>query len=483
MQKLKKLILCFIISILLTISAYGGWNFYLNATYITMDHVRYPRSTQELDLSGSPDPNVIALTQFENLKKLDLRGTGITVDEYDLLHAALPECIILWDIPFQGKFWDISTRQLKITSLTEEDMRALAYLPALQQIDARSFYDHEAISRLKQQYPDCRILYNVTVNGADYPDTTQLLTVEDADIRELEFALSVLPQLRGLHLTGQLPDITWLEKIQAQYPHLNVTWDYLLYGQLIPNSQSEIDLSGTILESTEEVEAFLPYFPKLNKLILCDCGLSSGELDALNRRYESIRIVWSIRIGRCVIRTDATTFMPFKWGYTPGHPLIGYSYDELKYCTDMICIDMGHMMISDCSFVSSMPNLEYLLLADTQISDLTPLKDLKKLKYLELFGTSVRDISPLAGCTALEDINLCYLYLSGQEVLCELPNLKHIWLVGTYFPRTALEKLREHHPDAVICTESGGSSTGYGWRETENYYRQRDLLEMRYMTG
>ena len=33
---------------------------------------------------------------------LDLRGESISIEHYNQLHALLPDCTILWSVPFQG---------------------------------------------------------------------------------------------------------------------------------------------------------------------------------------------------------------------------------------------------------------------------------------------------------------------------------------------------------------------------------------------
>ena len=42
---------------------------------------------------------------------------------------------------------------------------------------------------------------------------------------------------------------------------------------------------------------------------------------------------------------------------------------NLRYCEEVIAVDIGHMNVSDISFVEFMPNLEYLILAHTNWID------------------------------------------------------------------------------------------------------------------
>ena len=171
---------------------------------------------------------------------------------------------------------------------------------------------------------------------------------------------------------------------------------------------AELDLSGIPMNSVDTLEAGLKYFNNLQKVVMCDTGLPSEEIDALWKRHPETRFVWNVQIGRFWIRTDATTLMPFQYGYngTKGIRLYDKDCTEMKYLVDMVCMDFGHMGIQDVSFLAYMPNLEYLIIADAPVPDISAMANLKKLKYLEAFLCHILDISPLLGCTSLEDLNL-----------------------------------------------------------------------------
>ena len=124
-----------------------------------------------------------------------------------------------------------------------------------------------------------------------------------------------------------------------------------------------------------------------------------------------------------------------------------------------------------------MPQLRYLILADTPVADLSPLEGLKNLKFLELFQTPVRDYSPLLGCTALDDLNLCYSYGDPEPVM-KMTWLKRLWWDGS---RVSEATLSEHLPDTQVECNSH-SSTGAGWRKGQHYFDMRDLIGMDYMT-
>ena len=61
-----------------------------NETYLVVDGVEYLRTSTELDLSGNQLTEVEKLQELTTLRKLNLRGTGISAQQYDALRAALP---------------------------------------------------------------------------------------------------------------------------------------------------------------------------------------------------------------------------------------------------------------------------------------------------------------------------------------------------------------------------------------------------------
>ena len=470
-------IICIILLVAVLIGGFVGWKHYEDSRYVTIDGVRYSRDITYLSLKDQPSPDLDAVCKLESLMQLDLRNTGIRAADYERLHAALPECYILWDIPFQGRFYDMNTTHLQASSLTPEDVDNLAYFPKLQELDATGCSEYDQIHALQTRYPNLRVPYQVTVGSRQYPKDTTSLSVKDADPQELEQALKWLPDLKRVHITGTLPELSWLLDTAAAYPHAKLTWEYTVHGRVFISDAEEIDLSNVPMENTDEVEASLPYFPNLKKVIMCDCGFSNEFMDELNKRYETIKFVWHIHVAGHPVRTDVVALMP--WQFCSG--VFDHDLTELKYLTDLICLDLGHQKLKDLSFLYYMPNMQYLMLADTPVSDATPIGSLKELKYLELFFTGIMDVSPIANCTKLEDINLSWMTILNLETLMDLPNVQRFWLNNTEAPEEVVYALMRAMPNTTFSYVELGDSVGFGWHQSPNYYAQRDLLGMWYM--
>ncbi len=537
----KKRIAIALVAALLLVGAVWFQN-----TYIILGIKICRRDATELDLSGIQLKNVSGITQLRGLEKLDLRGTGLRVESYEQITAAFPECEVLWEVPFQGEYLDPHSESLTIDSITEEEMEVLGYFTGLKTLDMRSCADYTAAWRLQQMYPEVdvawtvpfqgvslnddieilaissvkmeemdklqclsklktidargcsdldavmalqetfpqyQVLWLVDICGSTFDQDTKALEIADADAEELMKDLCYLPQLQSVTLTGTVPDNDAVLELKQAYPEVTFIWDFQLCGVTVSSDAVEIDLSNIKMESVDAVENSLKYFNRLERVIMCKCGISSEEMDALWKRNPEVRFVWSVRVGSYWVRTDVTTFMPWKLGFgRNGAGNMNNSHcGEMKYLVDVVCMDLGHMDVKDLSFLNYMPNMEYLLLCENYFSDITPMASLKKLKYLEMFENSVKDLSPLASCTALEDLNLCYNPFQDVTPLLELENLQNIWLSGWMVPKDQLELLYEAFPDATIVHDSG-RSTGRGWRDLPNYHAQRDLLELWYMT-
>ena len=469
---------------------------------------------------------------------LDLREKKISISQYERFRSKLPDCQILWNVPFQGNYYPEDTRELTVTTLSKKDLDALPYLPQLETIDASGCTDYDLLLTLQQRFPNIDVTYAISLGGTGYaPDTREMeltaiadnevsrleylpklerivlipneepqdfsklrdycrehdirvlvpfgeelvaadaasLTVPDAEYRDF-LSLTLLPELKSLHLVNPQTSMDNILEIQSYLPQLEITWEQSLCGLEFDSNLQEIDLSNVQIEDLEVLENQLTFFPNLEKLIVSNDGIGNEALADFREKHRAdYKVVWTVQLGDSLTaRTDDTTFMPVRENvyYFQDH-----ESGNLKYCEDMVCIDVGHMAIHDISFVEYMPNLKYLILAHTEVRDITPLENCKNLIFLELDWSTVRDFTPLLGCTALEDLNVGKTY-PDLAPLAKMTWLKNLWMVGR---STGAYEVTQALTDTKVVT-SGSATVAGGWRDLPNYYAMRDLLEMPYMT-
>lgn len=471
----KKLLLALAVILLAALGAAAWAHYRHESTYITIHGVEYRRDATELSFTvGLPDEPE-AYAQLTQVRHIDLTRAKVTAEEYEALQAAMPGCTIDWNVPFQNDYLPHDTRELTIVSLTSEDLERLVYFTQLQTVCAEGCRDYDQLLALIAERPELVVSYTVPISGREYPRDTEELTLTDVDITELTHALPLLPRVSRVTLEGTLPEAEALLLLREQYPSIEFYWQIEVLGQTADVHTRELDLSGIPMTSTEEVEAAAAYLPGLEKVLMLDCGIPDEEMHGLNQRHENILFVWNVKLnGQITLRSDATIFAPVVQNmYVWNEDLV-----NLKYCTELVVIDLGHMELTNCEFLRDMRKLEYLILADTYITDISPMENLTSLKYLELFMSPVMDYSPLWGCKALEDLNLCYTQ-GDPASLEQMTWLKRLWVNQYNISDTQFASLVEALPETQVVIPSYGS-TSDGWRNGYLYYEMRDMLGLPY---
>ena len=171
---------------------------------------------------------------------------GTSIDHYEAVKAALPECDISWHVPFQQGFVAHDIRNLTVTDLTQEDMALLAYFPNLETVDARGA-DPAMAAKLQQEHPELEVSYSVEVCGKSFPSDTTEIILENPDTSGLK-NLKYLPKLESVFLREPQGSPVQLNILAQQLP---IYWDKTAFGQVISSETTELDLSEKGISFTE----------------------------------------------------------------------------------------------------------------------------------------------------------------------------------------------------------------------------------------
>ena len=531
----KKILLAVLVCVLLFVLVAAGvaWSM---THYVIVDMKFYSRTAQELDL----------------------RQESLSLRQYEKLHSALPGCDIHWNVPFQERSYPEDATRIEISSLKESDLEAVSYLKKLKTVDARGCTDYALLKQLQEENPDVNVEYTVTfsdgtvcdqnteditvrtvteedaqllhylpdlkqvtvvsggsldnmaafcgtahnlglelgvrIGGQVYSDDVETLTLDGLTQEDAEL-LQLLGMLKEVHLTNPKLTAESLSSMQEAYPHVKLTWEVELFGQVYRNDTEEVDLSAVEITDLSQVEEALEILPGVKKVILGLCGtnddpswgnskakdiavcpISNEDLAAYRDRVrEQYKVVWTVRVGpHIALRTDVDNFMP-------GHFNIGRLFTDesynLRYCEDMVTLDIGHMTLQNIDFVAFMPKLRHLILAWTEVQYIEPIRNCKELVFLELDNSVIRDYSPLVDCTALEDLNIGNTHRKIDPIL-EMTWLKNLYMVGC--SGANVTKAAEALTDTNVVT-GGIITVGNGWRKLQNYYDMRDNLGVPYM--
>lgn len=485
----------------------------------------YDQDTDVLYVTSLTDEDVATLDYFTRLKTVEAQKCT-DYPQLAALAARRPEVTVEYAVTIDGREYPQDTAVVSISGITEEEINLLTYLPELTAVTAVGCRTPEQMTRLRDFCQEKGLSFALRFGTKTYPDTVEELDVTGVTDGELEL-LQLLPELKTLHLKNPEADPETVAQLRSTYPKADISWEVEIAGVSFPDDTKEVDLSA-VLESSaaqttaataagtqtavgaqtttktqtttgtatgtqstketkntapavtlnlEDLEKKMSYLSDAKQVFLGKCGLDNEELAALRERVrDSYKLVWTVQLGKkLTARTDDTTFMPVR-------EHVYYFLDEdaynLRYCEDMLCVDVGHMGLTNIDFVKGMPHLQILILAHNgQLQDISPISSCKELIFLELDWSAVKDFTPLVGCTSLEDLNIGLTYPS-VEPLMQMTWLKNLWMVD----RGGAYQLSQALPDTKIVA-SADVTVGAGWRNLPNYYKMRDMLGMEYMRG
>ena len=485
----------------------------------------YDQDTDVLYVTSLTDEDVATLDYFTRLKTVEAQKCT-DYPQLAALTARRPEVTVEYAVTIDGREYPQDTAVVSISGITEEEINLLTYLPELTAVTAVGCRTPEQMTQLRDFCQEKGLSFALRFGTKTYPDTVEELDVTGVTDGELEL-LQLLPELKTLHLKNPEADPETVAQLRSTYPKADISWEVEIAGVSFPDDTKEVDLSAVLessavqtaagtaagtqtaagaqttaktqtttgtatgTQSTKETQSTAPavtlnledlekkmsYLSDAKQVFLGKCGLDNEELAALRERVrDSYKLVWTVQLGKkLTARTDDTTFMPVR-------EHVYYFLDEdaynLRYCEDMLCVDVGHMGLTNIDFVKGMPHLQILILAHNgQLQDISPISSCKELIFLELDWSAVKDFTPLVGCTSLEDLNIGLTYPS-VEPLMQMTWLKNLWMVD----RGGAYQLSQALPDTKIVA-SADATVGAGWRNLPNYYKMRDMLGMEYMRG
>lgn len=249
---------------------------------------------------------------------------------------------------------------------------------------------------------------------------------------------------------------------------LNVTAD---------TQQKHVDFGAKGVRDIEGLCAFLDQLPALERVDMYASKLTREQMDMLFERYPDVFFGWTVKIGDHTVRTDITAFSTLH-GSSPKPPHTSDDFEKLKYCRNLLAIDIGHNWVEDISFLRYFPKLKVLILGQNRIKDIAPLAQLKELEYLELFSNHVRDYSALTGLTNLRDLNVKNNPCKDLSPLYQMTWLERFW-AGCYveIPKKQMKNMQEAIPGCEFDWRS--MPTAGTWRKHAHY----DVIHEMFTSG
>lgn len=439
--------------------------------------------------------DIPAFARLENLASADVSACS-DISAILALRAALPEVRVFWTVPLAGESFDGDSENIIVPDASEEELRAaLVRLPELKTLTLTgSTFSLESQLALKKEFPSVSFVWDVTLAGKTFVSDASALDftgtpLTEDNLSEIGTALVLLPDAKSVTLTACGLSEDALRTFSAAHPEILTIWETQLFGVTFTTDAEEIEFTDIPLtvEDAAQIEDMLPYMPNLKKVVMLRCGISNEDMEKINLRHEDVQFVWMVQVYAYGVRTDQTYFSIYNCEYFYGE--YDHLADDLRYCHDMIAVDLGHMhLYGDTYFLTQMPHLHYLILSSAGPNPIPELGTLKELRFLELGKASFTDITMLSECTSLTDIDLMYKRVKSDEVaeadvqtLCKMTWLKRLYLGGNMYNEEQMQRLYDSLPNTQIVIHNSPEWFAQRWREAEIYFEMRDALHMYYI--
>ena len=414
---------------------------------------------------------------------LDLRQESISIEHYDQLKALLPDCEILWNVPFQNGTVSSDCGELTIDTISDGDIELMAaYFPNLKKVDASRCGDYAMLEKLQARLPELDVIYTVSLGGKSFaPDSTELsLAPEEFDLDTLTANLPYLPQVNTLEFLRTDLTLEQVEQLRTDFPGITFAFTVELLGQEYGEDTTELDLSAMTSEQVVEVSQKLPMLPALEKITLTDgegnSQLPKEDVKALQQAVPNAVIDYSFDFFGTRLSTaeEEVHIKNVKIG-DEGESEVRAALDLLPNCKRFVlenCQISNEVMaklrddyrdrtkvVWRVSFGkgSSLTDAQSLRavydLVDTNCANLTYLEDvrfmdighneflkessfisgMKSLEYVIISGSMISDLKPFANCKNLKVLEAAFCeYIYSAEGLESCENLERLNISYTH---------------------------------------------------
>lgn len=413
-----------------------------------------------------------------NAQSLDLREKDISFAYYDTLQAQLPECDILWMVPFQDGKSASNSHSLTVSTLTREDCEILLeYFPELNTLDATGVEDYPLLVELQGLLPECQVIYRVNLGGTDYALDTTALTLEVGQYTydALMTNLAYLPAVTDITL--RMPELTQpeLDALQQTYPGIALRCTVDIQGQEHDANTTTLDLSTLTSAEVEEVARKLSLLPNLETVELMDsqnrCGLTMDEVTTLMDAAPEAAFHYVFEFYGQTISTDDKEVI-FKNQDMSGaeaelrqmldlmgsvervvldncrlsDETLAQLREDYRHKTKVVwrvwfgeggnCLTdaevikaVGGLVDDNCADLIYCEDVRFMDIGHNEYLDAVPfIAGMVNLEYVIISGSLVKDLTPLANCTKLKFLELAFC--EQVEDISPLSNCKELQMLN-----------------------------------------------------
>lgn len=431
----------------------------------------------EYALVASGEADLAALDIYPNLTSLDLRGSTC----YDAIVSYVsthPQVAVQYDVMIGGTAYPQDTTALTLADGEYDYTELIGNLTYLPQVTAlelpRTTLTPGELADLAEAYPGVAVTYSVMLFEEELRQDVTVLDLSwlsPEQVADAAAALTRLPALTELQLmredgTSALA-VSDVKMLMDAVPGATVYYTFKLFGKTVSTTDERIEFDRVTIKNSgvAQIRAALDILPNCTYLLMDQCGVDNETMAQLRDDYPDTKVVWRISYAGRSCLTDVTVFR------CVGDLTNGNS-KNLKYCTDIQYLDIGHCFnLSDLSFVSYMPDLKVAIVVDCCTTSLEPFAACTNLEYLEIVNCNgVKDLSPLANCVNLKGLNMSYVFsVEDLSPLYGLQNLERLFMGRNDFSEETIAEARAALPNCWVTNHAEsvawiGFNYSVGWR-------------------
>lgn len=241
-------------------------------------------------------------------------------------------------------------------------------------------------------------------------------------------------------------------------------------------SSQELDLSGAYIEDLELFKQELSAFTDLRQVDLSNSNLTNEQMEELQQAFPFTKFVWVVHMKKWHLRTNALAFSTMQ--SDTDVMLNNEDIEVLKYCTDLVTLDLGHHHITDISVLKNCKKLRVLIMSSNNwLMNIEPVSHLPELMYFECWCSRISDVSPLVACQNLVDLNVSFVFskLNSIDPLMHFPKLERLWFTHSGVSEADRIRLQERYPNALMDWTSEDSKSS-GWRTHQRFKDLRNMM-------
>ena len=185
------------------------------------------KQLRELSVSGCDITDFSPLYGLGQLSRLNALGCELSPEQYEELRSALPDCDILWDVPFRGA--RVRSDSVESLELSDDDgafFGMLRYFPRLDSIDINNCSFTPELLALIDSMPQCDFSWSVEISGKTFSGHDELIDLNEIKVGfdQLCGGLEKLPFAKRVELCDSGLSNGQMERLMELFPDKKFVW-------------------------------------------------------------------------------------------------------------------------------------------------------------------------------------------------------------------------------------------------------------------